>query len=84
MKAYLITFRSITLAQRGERVLQESGIGCRVRRTPRWMEEKGCGYALELKLPAVTAALETLDLHGIPYRRAYLLTGEGTAREVTV
>ena len=81
MKTYLITFRSITAAQRGERVLQDGGLGCRIRRTPRWMEEKGCGYALELKLPAVSMALESLALRGIPFKRAYVLTGEGTARE---
>lgn len=82
MKSYLITFRSVTLAQRAEQILQSDGLGCRVRRTPRWMEEKGCGYAVELKLPAVTAALESLSLRGIPFRRAYVLTGEGTAQEV--
>ena len=38
---YLITFRSVTYAQRGERVLNRAGERDRVESTPRWMEEKG-------------------------------------------
>ena len=49
MKAYFLTFRSITQAQRAERAYSRAGMVCTMRRTPRWMEEKGCGYCLRLK-----------------------------------
>ena len=41
MNQYLITFRSVTYAQRGERSLTRRGISCDVMRTPKWMEEQG-------------------------------------------
>ena len=49
MSYYYITFRSVTFAQRGERVLQAGRIRCTLQRTPRWMEEQGCGYCLRLR-----------------------------------
>ena len=49
MMLYLITFRSVTFAQRGERALRQAGINCELQRTPRWMEESGCGYSLSVK-----------------------------------
>ena len=53
MKQYMITFRSVTYAQRGERSLTRRGIGCTVMRTPKWMEDQGCGYGLRLRGKAV-------------------------------
>ena len=84
MKSYLITFRSITLAQRAEAVLAENSISCHMRRTPRWMEEKGCGYAVEAKLADLSQGTNLLRRKGIPFRKGYRLTGDGTAEEVTV
>lgn len=43
MKEYFVTFRSITFAQRGQNVLRSAGVPVQLQRTPRWMEEKGCG-----------------------------------------
>ena len=34
MKFYYLTFRSVTFAQRGEKLLQKSGIRCTLLRTP--------------------------------------------------
>ena len=49
MRFYFITFRSVTYAQQGERLLKGSGFRCTLQRTPRWMEEQGCGYWLRLR-----------------------------------
>ena len=38
MRSDYITFRSVTVAQRGERLLRSGGIDCVLQRTPRWME----------------------------------------------
>ena len=81
MKAYLITFRSITYAQRAESALQRQGIRGTVRRTPRWMEERGCGYALEVKLADSIMGTSLLDQQGIPYKRVYRLSSDGTVEE---
>ena len=60
MKIYYITFRSVTYAQRGERALQRGGIRCTLLRTPRWMEEQGCGYCLRLRTREIAAAAALL------------------------
>ena len=46
MRLYYITFRSVTFAQRAEKLLNQKGFRVSLMRTPRWMEEQGCGYAL--------------------------------------
>lgn len=84
MKYCMITFRSVTPAQRGESVLSRAGFECSIQRTPRWMEEKGCGYAVEAKLADLSQGTNLLRRKGIPFRKGYRLTGDGTAEEVTV
>ena len=84
MKAYLITFRSITYAQRGEQAMKKEGVRCNLRRTPRWMEERGCGYAVEAKLADITLGTQILRREGIPYRKVYSLTGDGAVEEEKV
>ena len=84
MKSYLITFRSITYAQRAERAMNQEGIRCNLRRTPRWMEQRGCGYALEVKLPDISVGTELLRREGIPFRKTYQLTADGTVAEARI
>ena len=81
MKTFLITFRSITWAQRAEAVFQRQGIRAFVRRTPRWMEERGCGYALEAKLGELASGTQLLEKQGIPYKRVYRIGPDGTIGE---
>ena len=83
MKFCVITFRSITPAQRGESVLKQAGIGCSVQRTPKWMEEQGCGYSLRVRCQDVTAAAELLRKHQISYRKLYLRRENGNVEEIT-
>lgn len=82
MKDCFITFRSVTFAQRGESELKRAGIPCNVQRTPRWMEEQGCGYSVRLRCQDVTVAVELLKRRQVPYRKVYL-HGEGGELEET-
>lgn len=82
MKSFFITFRSITQAQRAERVFARAGIGCILRRTPRWMEERGCGYGVEVKVAELKDGLAVLRQEKIPFRKSYLLHGDGLVEEV--
>ena len=78
MNHNFITFRSITPAQRGQRLLQSSGIETKLMRTPRFMEEKGCGYCLRLKAVHTEQAMQLLTQAQIPFRAVYsALGGEG-------
>ena len=84
MHFYYITFRSVTYAQRGERILQKEGIRCILLRTPRWMEEQGCGYCLRLWADGVQPALRLLQGQQIPYRKVYIQGRDGQLEEMKV
>ena len=83
MKFYYITFRSVTHAQRGESILKQHGIRCTLQRTPRWMEEQGCGYALKVRSPEIEPAMALLSDRQIPIRRVYLQQSDGQLEEIT-
>lgn len=84
MKFCLFTFRSVTPAQRGEGVLQRAGISCNLRRTPRWMEEQGCGYSVRVPFHEAVRCAEILRSQQIPFRKIYLLRDNGTAEELSL
>lgn len=84
MKQCLITFRSITPAQRGEGVLIKNGIPCSLQRTPRWMQEQGCGYSLKLPFKDVYQAARMLGENEIAYRKIYLQKDSGKWEELTL
>lgn len=81
---YLITFRSVTYAQRGERVLNRAGERCSLRRTPRWMEEQGCGYSLRVHTGNIARAVGLLRSEQLPMGKVYLRREDGGLEEVTV
>lgn len=84
MKRCMITFRSITPAQRGEGVLRRAGIDCAVRRTSRAMEEQGCGYSLVMPCEKMSYGVELLRQHGIAYRKVYAVSENGKAEETAL
>lgn len=82
MKLYYVTFRSVTFAQRGERLLQKHNIRCSLMRTPRWMEEQGCGYALKCWTKEIGPVAELLRGQGIVMRRIYIQRQDGNLEEL--
>ena len=84
MNGYCITFRSVTPAQRGENVLHKFGYRSSLQRTPRWMEEKGCGYCLRLKCEDIGPWVAILRRRGVAFRRVYIRQPDGEIQEVTV
>ncbi len=82
MKTFFITFRSVTYAQRGEKILNRQGLHCTLQRTPRWMEEQGCGYCLRLRAPDAGQAAAVLRGEGLPLRRIYQQKGDGLLEEL--
>lgn len=81
MKFYYITFRSVTVAQRAEQLLQGERIRCTLLRTPRWMEAQGCGYCLRLWTDDISAALRLLRGHQVPLRKVYIQAPDGQLEE---
>ncbi len=84
MKQYFITFRSVTFAQRAEARMKKAGYRCTLQRTPRWMEEQGCGYALRIWVRDIDLVLAALQEDAVPLRRVYLQGQDGTLEEVGV
>ena len=82
MRIYFITFRSVTFAQQAERLLKGSGFRCSLQRTPRWMEEQGCGYALRIWAAKIEPAAALLADRQIPMRRTYLQRQDGQLEEI--
>ena len=84
MGLYYITFRSVTYAQRGEKLLSKQNQRVSIMRTPRWMEEQGCGYALKLWTNDITAAVRLLRERRVQLRRVYTQREDGRMEEVTL
>ena len=82
MNVYYITFRSVTPAQRGEGALAGEGLRAALVRTPRWMEERGCGYCLRLRCADINRLIGILRQKGIDFRRVYRQREDGTLEEV--
>ena len=82
MKIYYITFRSVTFAQRGEKSLRQGGYPCTLQRTPRWMEEQGCGYCLRLRVEDIMPVVLLLRGEKLPMRKVYVQRGDGGLEEV--
>ena len=82
MKACWITFRSVTPAQRGEKILKAAGVSCVLRRTPGFMQEQGCGYSLSLEFREANRAVELLRQGQIPFRKLYLRRESGAFEEL--
>lgn len=84
MKFYYITFRSVTYAQRGEKLLNDGGFHCNLQRTPRWMEEQGCGYALKVWGQDIMPAVAMLRREKLPLRRVYRQNFDGQLEEMAI
>lgn len=84
MNVYFITFRSVTPAQRGEGLLRKYGFRCVLQRTPRWMQENGCGYCLQLRTERIREAGVLLEGAGVPYRKIYRQSHGGDTEEVVL
>ena len=84
MDDYIITFRSVTPAQRGEALLRQMGFLCRLQRTPKWMESQGCGYSIRLQGQQADGAIRLLRDRKIPFRKVYRTGKNGAAEEVAL
>lgn len=82
MNSYCITFRSVTPAQKGENLLRKFGYRVTLQRTPRWMEEKGCGYCLRIHTDRLGAVSGLLRKNGVDFKKAYLLHSNGEMEEI--
>ena len=84
MKNYMITFRSVTYAQKGERVLKGAGIDCGLRRTPKALTGKECGYCLQIRPGDIWGAVEALQRAQVPFGKVFGIDYDGGFEELTL
>lgn len=80
-KEWMITFRSVTYAQRAERILRSRQISGRLQRTPKYLTERGCGYCLLLDQLEAFRAVELLRREKLPFEKLYAIDENGVTEE---
>ncbi len=83
MNAYYFTFRSVTAAMQGNRVLERAGIPAVLSRSPKALQQQGCGYCLRLGERHFFGAKDALLQAEADFIKIYLKTQRGQWQEVT-
>ena len=76
MSVYIL-FPTLLQAQRGNRLLSESGIPAQVVKAPRQMGDKGCAYGVRMSERWLDRSLRVLDAGTIRYGRIFVPEGDG-------
>ena len=84
MKSCYLTFRSVTPAQRAEGILKKAKIDCTLQRTPKFMQELGCGYSLLLQQQDVLKSVALLRDSRVNFQKAYLRRENDSFEEVVL
>ena len=82
MEWYYLTFRSITPAQRGERLLKRKGIAVSLMRAVRQISAEGCGYSLRIRPQHAGEVVELFRQNEIPFRKLFLQSASGEIKEL--
>ena len=75
---YLLTFRSLTYAQRAARVLERAGITGTVSRVPKAASTRGCAYCVIVPARYMDWAVSILKAAGLEPERVLLRHPDGT------
>ena len=77
----VILFRSLTYAQRGIRVLGESGIPSTLIHAPAGLSDRGCAYGALVSPRRIARAVKTLNDREVPHGKVFLPDEDGGYRE---
>ena len=78
-----IIFRSVTYAQRGERVLARAGISAYILKPPVSLGQGSCSYTLKVRADKLRRALEALRRARVPFGGVFVLE-EGYYKEANL
>lgn len=82
MDNYIIMCRSITYAQRAQRLLERVGIAAYISKAPQGLTPEGCSYGVRVSRKNAYRSMELLRRAGIRTGRVYRLESGGEAREI--
>ena len=80
---YLLTYRSLTYAQRAARVLERAGVTGTVSRVPKAAATRGCAYCVIVSERHKSRALSVLSASGMGPERVLRRGQDGALTEVT-
>lgn len=80
MNEYLITFRALTAAQQAHSALSKHAVPSELRRTPRVIAARGCGYSVAVS--DAQHALRILRERSIAYSKIFRILPDGSVEEV--
>ncbi len=75
---YLLTFRSLTYAQRAERILERAGVAGTVSRVPKAAATRGCAYCVTVAARHIARCLDVLRAAGLSPERVLLRRADGS------
>lgn len=75
---YLLTFRSLTYAQRASRVLERAGVTGTVSRVPKAAATRGCAYCVIVAARHRERSLAVLKSAGLEPERVLLRHADGS------
>lgn len=82
MVYYLIICRSLTYAQRTAQSLERAGISAHILRSPRVITGEGCSHAVKVSERNLSDALVVLNRVGLPPRQVFIMSSDGSYKEV--
>ncbi|MEQ2455179.1 DUF3343 domain-containing protein [Flavonifractor hominis] len=82
MVYYLIVCRSLTYAQRTAAVLERAGITAHILRSPKGIDREGCSHSVKVSERNLANALLVLGRVGLTPKRIYIMSGDGSYKEV--
>ena len=82
MVYYLIICRSLTYAQRTAAALERAGITAPTLRAPKVVDQAGCSHAVKVSERRLADALLVLSRVGLSPKRVYVMSSDGSYKEV--
>ena len=79
---YLILCRSLTYAQRTAKALERAGISAHILRSPKSIAGDGCSHSVKISQRNLTDSLTVLHRAGLSPLRLYMISGDGSYKEV--
>ncbi len=84
MVYYLIICRSLTYAQKTEAALERAGITAHIMRSPRTISGTGCSHAVKISERRLADALTVLKRVDMAPERVYIMSADGSYKEVSL
>lgn len=82
MVYYLIICRSLTYAQKTAAALERAGITAHIMRSPRTISDTGCSHAVKISERRLSEALAVLNRVELAPNRVYIMSADGSYKEV--